>query len=101
MSADTAGRLTDAERVMLADASEHTTDAACWNITCAGSLPWVVARIKADAITAERERIARAIEGERPEMGMHINITEYRRGLDDALLKASRMARADHLGESA
>lgn len=54
--------LTDAEMVRLSDAVEHTTDADCWNRGCDGSLPWTVARIKAEAVDRERAAWATKVE---------------------------------------
>lgn len=41
-----------------------------------------------EVAATERQRIAQLVERQRPEMGMHINVSEYRRGKDDALVIA-------------
>lgn len=89
---DVEPRMTDAEQRDIRAAFERDRWAGEWN-----SLPTAIDRMlaarDAEVRRATGEQIAQAIEAERPEMGLHINVTDYRRGMDDGLIKAARIAR--------
>jgi hypothetical protein len=85
-------RLTEAEVAMLGDGVEHTTEALCWNPSCAGSLPWAVERIVAERL--------REVESERDAARVSRD-DEARRYLDTVRLLQERKDAATARAESA
>lgn len=93
-----AGDVETLARVLSGATPEFAARAAENHMTQARRLlvsDWLAAHdaaVRRKAADDRAEQIAQAIEAGRPEMGLHINVTDYRRGMDDGLIKAALIA---------